>query len=238
MTGHRCTWAILICVLIANPAFAQTPDSVTAEDEVLLAFVQLGNFTDRGIVAQIFGESTIPMTNAEVESDAEKAVPGDLRELLQSRKNNLSESSPNLPLLIKVEDHSVKATLYRFQKYGLIELFNNENSKLLDAPLSHRKELAARFATIAEQISKTIAATFTKDLTESRKIVIAGHARALSVELDLEIFKALSPNECVRIGKLLSHLLPNAIADAKQWNRRVNLGSAFLDTNERNGRQR
>ena len=222
---------ILICgTLLADSAMCQTPDpEVTVEEEVLLAFVQLGYFTDRGISAQLFQSLATSNADAEPDAEAETSISREVLELLKDREENLLQQSLKLSWLIETEDHSPKATISRFRKYGLIELFHNENAKLLDSPLSQRKELVSQFEAIADQISKTLAATYAKGLTEAQGVVIAGHLRTLSVELEVAIFKSLLPNERARIAKLVSCLLPGAIAEAKRCNRKFALGSAFLD---------
>lgn len=228
----------LLCVFLLSspfigPAFSGAPDvAVLDRDEGLLAFVHLGHFSDRGIIG--FFLRFDPKSKREAWLVAGVPAPREVLALLEMREANMSQVSFTFPWLIEIEDRSTNATLERFQKYGLVELFHCENSRLLDRPLTQRKALMNRYEQIVEQVATAVAATFSKRLTEAEAIAIAGHLRGLSIELDLEIVKSLSPDERTRVAKLVSYLLPGAIADSKRWNSEFALGSGIVDAKFRN----
>jgi hypothetical protein len=223
----------MYALIVASPVLYQQPSpEATSDDEVLIAFVQLGILSDRGIVAAVVRDVVKSDVNAEANADADILVPRELLELLDIREKHLAKESPRVPWLIDVENHTPTAAIDRFRKYGLIELFHTENSKMLDYPLTERKELMDRIERITDQLWTTLSPLFAgkQRPTERRLILIAGQIRTLSVDVDMEILKSLSSTERVRLAKLVSYLLPTAIAEAKQSNRNYPLGSALLDT--------
>lgn len=239
MTVRLTGFTIMYGLMFASPVFCQTPEAeVAVDDKDLLAFVQLGNFSDRGIAAILAQRPNRSDVNAEAKSEAEITVPRDLLELLEVREKNAAQESRELPWPLDVETrwpldvekHKPEAAIDRFRKHGLIELFLNENTKLLDYPLTRRKELINRIKILTEQIATTLAAPYSRVLTESELIIVAAHIRMLSVQVDTEIMKSLSPAERARISKLVSYLLPSVIAEAKQSNRKYALGSAIFET--------
>ena len=239
MIARIFAFTIIYGFVFATPAFCQMPDAeVAIEDVDLHAFVQLGNFSDRGIASILFPQQQIdPDVSAQANSGTEVAIPRDLLELLEVRVRNLAPESRELPgplgavkrWPLDLEPHTPKAAIDRFRKRGLIELFFHENTKLLDSPLTDRKELINRVATVSEHIYTAMGPLFGKVASDSELIIVAGQVRKLSVELDTEILRSLSPAERARISKLISHLLPSAIADAKQSNRKYALGSVIFD---------
>lgn len=221
-----------VASLLASPALCQSPDDevaeVTVEEEDLLAFIQLGRFYDRGINSPIIGEPIKSNPNAQADPKPEAAVPQELLNLLKVREKNLSQERLKLPFLWfpEAKDPSPQVMIDRLRRHGLPELFLLENTQLLDSPLTQRKELMDRMKAIAKEIAPAWAALFTKH-SKAKLLIVAGHLRTLSVELDMEIMNALTPDERARVAKLVSYLLPSAIDEAKKDNQRFELGSAI-----------
>jgi len=227
--------------LAANALFCQPLDAeVPTEDADLHAFVELGNFCDRGIAAILFVQQRIDSDGNE-QKQPEAAIPRDVLQLMEVRKENLAAAeSPELPYPLGAvkrwpfdsENPTPKATIDRFRKRGLVELFLSENTKLLDSPLTKRKELMNQVKAISDQIDTLLGSImFGHVPTESELIFFSGRVRRFSVELDNAILKSLTKAERARISKLAAYLLPSAIAEAKEYNRKYALGSFIYDKN-------
>lgn len=233
--------AMALVGLWTGLTFGQAPDLNADDDnQALITFVYLGQFTDRGLTG-LFARVALKQDNDEktdrVNGTKEKPtpLPAELAALLSPRENHLADGTaklPELPFVFDVdthEDQSPEAILERIRTYGLLELLYNENSKLLDSPLTQRKALMARFHEIVTQYNTALAPLFVKGMTSQKMIMIAGHLRRTSVELDMEILKALNHVERARLAKIVTHVLPDAIADAKALNEKCALGSGLVD---------
>jgi hypothetical protein len=232
MSGRILAYQALLALLFATQAFCQAPDAesheLTPEEEDLVAFVFLGRFYDRGIASAIERVPDNPHVKAAPKPS--DAVPQELIDLLQVREKNVSdEPPPLLGWIPKPKDQSPPVAIERFRQHGLVELFFLENTKLLDAPLTQRKELMDRLEEIKKQAAPCWAGLMVRVHSETQLLLIASSLRSLSVELDMEIGKSLTPAERARVAKLASYLLPSAIEEAKKDAQKFALGSSIYD---------
>ena len=226
--------SLLQLFVLTSAAYGQAKNEAASAEEIdLAAFLSISAFSDRGMAAVFIQPVAEPV--------AETAAPPDLLELLDLREKNLAKESRELPWPLQLarltpapgkqgEVASKAAAVNEFRKYGVVALFFHENTKLLDSPLTERKELMKRFKQIADDFANQLSAPFARQITQSEWICISATLRKLSADLDDEIVKALSPAEIRRVAKLASYLLPSVIADAKEANRQYSLGSAVANS--------
>lgn len=223
--------AALVC-LAGQPLVGRlTAREQSRVNEILIGFAQLGYFSDRGLVGRFMENASKEENHPVQNSKPLPEVPQELQELLKPRHGNGVGKLPGIAFIDLAAPRSESPTekTVRLLRFGVIELFNCEDSRLLEMPLTDRKELMEKCNSIADQVNGTMAALYNKERDIHLVLAIAGRLRALSVELDMEILSSLSDIERERLSEILVHLTPLALKDASTSNSKHELGSPIVE---------
>lgn len=211
-----------------SPCLGQETSQEQTSSE-LLTFAHLGYFSNRGLMIGMFAYSrTTYGLDRPVSGQGSSLVskfsdaPEELRDLLKPRETNRLESQLDVFWLegMAEDESNLQETLARLSRFGFIELFRHQNSRLFDKPLVTRKKLMDRQEKIARQMAQLHAGLIGHGLTKNEELVLVGQMRSLSVEFDLSLLAALSPKERSRVSKLVSVAIPVTIDQIKQDNKK------------------
>lgn len=201
---------VLISLVLGGSTTGRAEEDGTVDiSGQLAAFAHLNYYAERGPMFGMFmwGRED---TNKDLKFGE---LPDDLAASLKPRDENLLTTAPQVPWLWNTREvpRDVESTLGRLAQFGLIELFYHQNSRLLDRPLETRQELMDRLKPIVDQLKISYAGLIAEGLDRDEKIVLFANMRRLSAEFDMNILLALSPEERLRVGKLVAVAMPVAI---------------------------
>jgi hypothetical protein len=228
MTRPQFGVVVLVGVMLIDSAFCRAQDAkeeeVAEQVEQLVAFAHLGAFADRGLFAVVFRRS--PALSGEDGRPEEPSIPREVLELLETREGGVLKRDLWRDWLPNQEERSAKELIRQFRNQGLLELFRVEDSRILDSPLSERKELMERLEAVVEPLQ--MQGLIAPGMTDSSAIILAAQLRTSAVEIDSAILRALTRAELTRLSKVIAFVMPSAIEDVKKWNRQFPLGSIAL----------
>ncbi|RCS55987.1 hypothetical protein DTL42_00940 [Bremerella cremea] len=199
---------LLLVIGASLPRESLGDDGSEISDE-MFAFVQLSYFSNRGFMLGIYGVQSKDKLKHDLLND----IPEDLAEYLKPRKTNLLSEPAHTPWPSGTAEspHDIQVTLEVLAEHGFVELFRHQNARLFDSPLETRSELMKQLQTISEQMNVAYAGLIGGRLTRDEHIILAGQMRKLSVDFDLAVLMALSPEERQRVGQLVKQAMPVAL---------------------------
>ena len=103
-----------------------------------------------------------------------------------------------------------------------------KDCKLIGSTIESHDGAMARIRDIVKEANKAHLSAFNNDTTEYDKIAAIGAVRKMSVEIDLTILQSLTPEDRIRVARVIVHILPIATKLAKSDGDTHELGSVSL----------
>jgi hypothetical protein len=222
----------VLFLLTSRSLFADEIDGCTPprnsrnDSQVIFEFASLGIFADRGFVFDLAHEPN--WTDPVIACEFSDSVPHSILDLLSDSEREPQIKKPLSRLIGRHTDCSPKAVLARLSCRGLIELFNIEDTRLLDSPLFER-------AVLMEKVQETYAAAFgviegtnAKEHENGSRIAMVASLRQLNFELDKAVIESLTESERQRVCELTAFVMPSAIRLTKKSCESEPFGSELL----------
>lgn len=203
-------------------------ESIKAADKLLVSFVHLGCFVDRGVAVSPFFDFEEHLKD-ELSADF-LSLPKDVREfLLQERQPPAIEEVEFLWPPSKNTSLSEVEALGRFSRLGMIDLLCMKDSKVLKSRIESRADIRDTLKNIFTEATLEHRSFFNKNVTRRDKLVTIGSLRRHSVDLDMAILSVLTEQERLRLSQIVVHVMPIAEKLANKDHLVYELGSANLN---------